>query len=94
MALISRKKGLADNAAEYLDIIQSQTRLDHFIGFEKQLLENGGKVKSSFLEQVRCELPHEILMELALWYNEIGCFDESIQIMELTPDNPMSQFHQ
>lgn len=93
MAIISRKTGKPDEARKYLDVISSQTRLDHFIGVEQELANNAGKVNSSFIREVQCELPNEILMELALWYKDLGCIDEAIQLLALSPESPLSQIH-
>ncbi|MCG8306804.1 MAG: DUF5107 domain-containing protein [Cytophagales bacterium] len=91
MAVIARKKGKKDEALKHLERIRTITQLDHFADFEQAILD--GAPGPSFTNGVRCELPHEIFMEMALWYQDLGGIDEAVQLLELSPANPITLLH-
>jgi hypothetical protein len=72
-AVISRKKGKIKEAEKDLGIIESLFPLNHFARFEKMLLKKDKHTENNFTSMIRNELPQETYMEMALWYEYIGC---------------------
>lgn len=91
-AAISRCRGNHEKAREILDTILSFDPLNHFARFEKYLLDDTGDAKKNFLDLIRNELPHETLMELAVWYYNSGCRDEAGKMISLLPAIPEKEY--
>ena len=92
--LINRKKG---DAAAALNIGNEQIEFDplnHMARFEKFLITGNTKDKDEFTGLIRQELPHETFIELAIRYNEWNLDEEALQILDLSPLNPMVQLWQ
>lgn len=92
MAVVHRKKEDMDVANEYLIQLESLTPLNHFIRFERFLIENTDVPKQHFVSMIKNELPNESFMELASWYESIGLINETIQLLEMAPGNTMIYF--
>lgn len=92
LTVINRKKGNVNAANEYLTQLESLTPLNHFIRFERTLIENTEASKQYFISMIKNELPNESFMELASWYESIGLINETIQLLEMAPGNTMIFF--
>jgi tetratricopeptide (TPR) repeat protein len=98
-AIISRKTGLVAEANHYTDRLEAISPLNHFARAEKMFLKPSNTTTQNFTSLVRNELPYQTFLEMAGWYNELGCRGEAIQILELSPENALihlllSYFHQ
>ena len=80
-------RNLNNNAKEgvILETILSYDPLNHFSRFEKFLLKSDEKTKLDFTSLIRNELPYETYMELAIWYYNSGCYDETAKMLALSP---------
>ena len=92
LAVVNRKKEDVEAANNYLTQLESLTPLNHFIRFEKTLIEKTEESKKNFVDMIRNELPNESFMELATWYENIGLINETIDILEMSPGNTMTLF--
>lgn len=92
LAVVNRKKGNVDAANEYLTKLEDLTPLNHFIRFERILIENTEASRQHFISMIKNELPNESFMELASWYEGIGLINETIQLLEMAPGNTMIFF--
>ena len=73
------------------DILEKESAalpLFPWYGFEKAILE--GK-EDSFAGSLRCELPHETLLETALWYLDSGLLEEASCLCSMT-DYPTAKY--
>jgi tetratricopeptide (TPR) repeat protein len=89
MAVIHRLEGSRKDAEQHLDKLQNILPVNHFVNFETYLINPNATTEAAFVAELKSELSHEIMMELALWYHEIGCCDEAIQLLKLSPSNPL-----
>ncbi len=48
--------------------------------------------KKAFVSMIRTELAHESYLELAIWYNELGRDNESMEILRLAPRHNMVEW--
>ena len=89
MAVINRLEGSSGNAGRHIDNLEEIMPINHFANFERYILNSNEASKEAFITDIKSELPHEIMMELALWYLESGRRDEAVQILKLSPSNPI-----
>lgn len=92
LAVVNRKMGNRDSANKYLNQLESFTPLNHFVRFEKMLIEESERSKQNFIEMIKNELPNESFMELSSWYENVGLINESTQLLEMAPGNTMIFF--
>lgn len=67
--------------------------LDHFTRYEGYKYGNKINTQDSFAALIRNELPEETYMELACWYESIGCFDDAIELLSMVPKYPIAGYH-
>ena len=83
--IVLRKTSRQAEALKAVKAILNQNPLDHFARFEEDLLLN----KSELKQFIKNELPHEDYIEMALWYGEIGLYEESLMLLKSAPNHPM-----
>ena len=91
-AVIARKLGNKTKSEDVLSIIISYDPLSHFARFEKYLSDNKDQSRIDFLSMIRNELPTETFMELAVWYFNTGCSEETLKLLSLSPVTPESEY--
>ena len=90
LCVIARRSGQEQEAQRRLEAILALDPLNDFARFEKHLL---GEIDTKeFLSPIRCELPDQELLELAIWYHGIGLPAECSQILELMPNSPLALY--
>lgn len=89
MAVILRNSGKGREAASYLDRLESISPLNHFTRFERMMLKDDSRSADNFTSMIRNELPHETYIEMALWYEYLGCRNEAVRLFEMSPASPM-----
>jgi Tfp pilus assembly protein PilF len=87
-ALVLRLGKDIKNARATLTQLKNVNPLNHFIRFEEYRLENSETTRTNFTSLIRNELPHEQYLQLAEWYLNSGQLDESLEVLNLAPDNP------
>ena len=90
LILAYRKIGEKAKAMEQIDFILESLPLNHGARFEKYCLSGNNKEEFSYL--IRNELPFETYMELAEWYERIGCIDEAIELLMCAKDYPLALY--
>jgi tetratricopeptide (TPR) repeat protein len=88
MAVTYRKLNLSQKAREVLDKIIEIEPLNHMARFEAFLLNSNQKNLKQFQSLIRNELPHETYLELAVYYHQLGLYNESIQLLKYAPEYP------
>lgn len=89
-AIANRKSGRTDLASEQEEDILDRLPLYHPARFEKAII--AGKGLDGFKALIRNELSHETYMELAGWYESIGCYDEALQLYACAGDYPIALY--
>ncbi|MBQ9548009.1 MAG: DUF5107 domain-containing protein [Bacteroidales bacterium] len=70
-----------DAAAHLLASQRARLPLFPFWNYEYCLLEG---TPDAFMRTLKCELPHETLLEMALWYLDSGLYDEALSLSSQT----------
>jgi tetratricopeptide (TPR) repeat protein len=71
-AVAYRKLGDTAKASEILRTILDYDPLNHFARWEMFCARKGLSDRRRFVSMIRCELPHEVYAELAIWYYNAG----------------------
>lgn len=85
LAVVQRLQQNGKEAEEAIDTLLSFDPLNHFARFEKYLWESSDANKKDFTGMIRSDLPHETFLELAIWYYSIGCNNEAVKVLQLSP---------
>ena len=90
LAKVAALRHLGDKAAckSILDSKLKELPLFPFFNFENCLLAG---TPEAFLKTLKCEMPQETLMEMALWYLESGLPDEAATLCSMT-DYPTAKY--
>lgn len=91
LALAYRKMGQPEKAKAQIGKMLRDLPLYHFARFEKQCLDGTGKA-GDFTALVRNELPFETYMEMAGWYESVGCTEEALQLLDLAGNYPIALY--
>jgi predicted Zn-dependent protease len=59
--------------------------LNHFVRFEKYAFGKTDLAKNDFLGTITNELPSQTFLEMGIWYHEILCDKEAIELFSLSP---------
>lgn len=95
LMLAFRKMNQTAKAKEQIDKVLADLPLYHPARFEQCCLEKG-VLKSDldeFVSLVHNELPFEVYMEIASWYESIGCVAEALALYHCAGDYPISLYH-
>jgi tetratricopeptide (TPR) repeat protein len=82
---------LEDNKLETvkaLDQLEALDPLDHLIRFEKYLHNPSKTSAETFTGMIRTELTHEVYLELAAWYLNLGLENDVVTLLSLAPEQP------
>lgn len=92
-----RKSGQPEKAGEQIDRVLADLPLYHFARFEKACQAASSTPSStppgeSFTALIRNELPFETYMEMAGWYESVGCLEEALSLLSCAGDYPMAGY--
>ncbi|MDR1747238.1 MAG: DUF5107 domain-containing protein [Tannerella sp.] len=90
--LAGRKSGLRTDFNAVAAQMERMLPLNHFARFEKYAISASDRNKKQFTDAIRCELPHETLMEMAEWYESLGCEEETLSLYALNSDYPIANY--
>jgi tetratricopeptide (TPR) repeat protein len=93
-AVINRNKGDISKAESVQKTILAFDPLNHFSRFEKYLIKNDEESRQEFVSLIRNEMPYETFMELAVWYYNAGCSDETLKVLALSPQTAETAYWQ
>lgn len=88
--LICRKAGQQEKANALIASLLEEQPLYHPARFEKYL--SGSIDNAGFTALVRNELPFETYMELAEWYESVGCLEEASTLLAFAADYPIANY--
>jgi tetratricopeptide (TPR) repeat protein len=90
MALASRKKGDFARSASLIAMIGQRDETSHFARFEQYLLNRNAETLAAFTKHIRNELPDQSYLDLAISYHNLGCTDEAVALLKLSPANAVA----
>lgn len=93
MAVICRKEGNIQLAQKYISKIRESVLLNPVVNFEAMLLQNDMSAERKFQDQIKSELKHEIYLEMAGWYEDIGCANEAVRVLKMAVPHPLVCIH-
>ncbi|HZH71691.1 MAG TPA: tetratricopeptide repeat protein, partial [Mariniphaga sp.] len=88
-AVVLRKLDRKEEANNYLNQLELISPLNHFVRAERMFLDDQNERRDDFTSLIRNELAYQTYMEVALWYQNSGCVEEAISILELSPENTL-----
>lgn len=87
LAVIYRLQNNSAKANEFLNTIHKVDPLNHFVGFEKFLLEKSDTSKAHFTSLIQNEMPEQTYLELGIWYQNLGRKDEALKVFSIAAPN-------
>lgn len=87
-----RKTSQTEKAKEQIRTVLADMPLYHFARFEQLYAGEGSGHLQNFQSLVRNELPFETYMELAGWYESVGCNDEAQAILSCAGAYPIALY--
>ncbi|RDB07955.1 DUF5107 domain-containing protein [Runella aurantiaca] len=85
----ARKTGQNAKALKLSKQLLNEDPLNHFARFEQYLITKTEEDKEQFRSLIRSELPHETFLEIAIWYDKLGLFEEGLKVLEMAPQEVM-----
>lgn len=85
--LCLRKLGRQNEAANELSKLDMTDPLNHFIRFERYIVNPSPENKALAQKFITNELPHETYLEYAIWYFNNGQIYDALKTLELAPVN-------
>lgn len=92
LAVIYGSEGDSINCHKTLVSIENINPLEHFVRAEKYVLYKDEKTLTDLKKHITCELPHEVYLELAIYYYNIGLTDEALLILKESPSTPIVNY--
>ncbi|KKB46928.1 hypothetical protein HMPREF1212_04425 [Parabacteroides sp. HGS0025] len=90
LMVVYRKTGQPDKAKAIIDPLLEDLPLYHAARFENYLLNRMDE--KDFGSLIRNELPFEIYMELAEWYEAVGCNEEALTLLSFAENYPIAAY--
>lgn len=91
-AIVYRKLERKGQARKVLDTIVKSEPLNHFVRFEKYLLDPTPKMLEEFKSLIRNEFVSETYLELAVYYADLGLNDEAVSLLKEVSDYPTASY--
>lgn len=90
LMVVYRKTGQPDKAKAIIDPLLEDLPLYHAARFENYLLNRMDE--KDFVSLIRNELPFETYMELAEWYEAVGCNEEALTLFSFAENYPIAAY--
>ena len=68
--------------------------MNHFARFEQYLLEPGEATLDKFKSGIRREIPHEVYLEIAVFYANLGLQSDALRVLEAAPNQATVRYWQ
>lgn len=95
LMVVYRKTNRPEKAKALIEPLLEKLPLHHAARFERLWKgEDFGGSTSEFQSLVRNELPFETYMELAEWYESVGCMEEASALLKCAGDHPIALYKQ
>lgn len=86
-AVVARKTDNKDKASDIAKNIIGKYPLNHFAFFELYAAGKSEAAKKQLTGNIKNELPYQAYLEMAGWYSTMGCNEDAIALLELSPQN-------
>lgn len=90
LMVVYRKSNQPEKAKTIIASILEELPLYHPARFENYLLNSSSK--ENFISLIRNELPFETYLELAEWYESVGCYDEALALLSFDDSYPVANY--
>ncbi len=90
LMVVYRNNNQTHKVKDLIISLLEELPLYHAARFENCLLNSSSK--NDFSALVRNELPHETYMELAEWYESVGCLEEAITLLSFEDTYPIAKY--
>jgi hypothetical protein len=87
LAVIYRQQKNEAEAKVALGKIENIDPLDHFVHFEKYCWDNLLQSKTAFVAAFKSELPQQSFLELAIWYYQLHCNEDALNVLSMAEPN-------
>ncbi|WP_348811376.1 DUF5107 domain-containing protein [Flavobacterium maritimum] len=87
LAVVYRLQNNISKASEILNKISAVDPLNHFVRFEKFLLDGSEVSKQGFTSLIQNEMPQQTYLELGIWYQNLNRKDEALKAFSLAVPN-------
>jgi tetratricopeptide (TPR) repeat protein len=87
LAVIYRLQNDTSKASETLNRIKAVDALNHFVRFEKFLLDGSVTSKQNFTSLIQNEMPQQTYLELGMWYFRLNRKEEALKAFLLAVPN-------
>lgn len=87
-----RKSGRKEKAAQQIEEVLADWPLYHFARYEKLCLSPSFEGMEQFTDLVRNELAWETYLELADWYESVGCHEEALELYSFAGGYPIADY--
>ena len=91
LMVVFRKTNQKDKALEQINLVLENLPLYHFARYEQHRIDDSLNM-THFSSLVRNELPWETFMELAGWYESVGCVDDALELLSCSQDYPIALY--
>lgn len=88
LVVCHRLQNQNSEAEKIRNFILAVDPLNHFASFEKYLADKSDVSRAEFSSSIRNEMPYQTYLELAIWYYQVGCSKEALQVLSLSPAVP------
>lgn len=89
LLMVAYRKSLQpEKAKEQIDYVLNELPLYHFARYENYLARISPETENQFKQLIRNELPDETYIEMAGWYERVGCLDEAMDLLSFAANNP------
>jgi predicted Zn-dependent protease len=87
LTVIYRLQNNSSKVAELLNKINAVDPLNHFVRFEKFLLDGSEASKQRFTSLIQNEMPQQTYLELGMWYQRLNRKEEALKAFSLAVPN-------
>ena len=94
LATAYRLRNEPDEARRTLDMLQELDPLNHPARFERYLLSQSKADLNRFTSMIRNELPHETYLETAMYYVNMGLYDDALLLFDTAPEQATMTYWQ
>ena len=94
LAVTHRLQNQPDKAREVLNKILLIDPLSHFARFEQYLLGPSPATLNNFKSLIRREIPHEVYLEIAVFYANLRLDNDALRVLEAAPDQATVRYWQ
>lgn len=81
--VIFRLQNEMEQAAKLTNSLEKIDPLNHFIHFEKYIVDRSVAAKNYFVSHIQNEMPQQTFLELAIWYHQLGRDEEAVQVLSM-----------